>query len=192
MTPSTVDRVVARVMARFPRVEDRRSENARRFLLVRREDLVELTEYLADQSDLGFDSLADLTAWDMLGFQAAEPCDDIAVVLLLHSFAHRHRVELRVHVSRSDCRMPSVSSVWPAAIYFEREVFDLFGVVFEGHPSLRRILLPDDWVGHPLRKDYLYPSSYAGIAHLREGQRFEGGPRYDTDSAPKTEEAAPE
>ena len=187
MTPAALDLIAGRVRTMFPRVEDRQSDNAQRYLVVPREEILAVARYLLDQTDLAFDSLSDLTGYDLATLPSAERGDAIAVVLLLHSFTHRHRIELLVLVPHADCRMPSLSSVWPAAIYFEREVFDLLGVHFDGHPSLRRIMLPDDWVGHPLRKDYRYPSSYAGVAHLREGQRFEGGPRFaDATESPKT------
>ena len=71
-------------------------------------------------------------------------------------------------MSRDNPTMPTVSGVWRTAIWQEREIFDLLGVVFEGHPDLRRILLPEDWVGHPLRKDFVEPTEYHGISTKRE------------------------
>jgi len=68
--------------------------------------------------------------------------------------ARKERLRLKVRLSGADARLESVTSVWPAADYFEREVFDLFGIHFEGHPYLRRIMMPENWEGHPLRKDY--------------------------------------
>jgi NADH-quinone oxidoreductase subunit C len=67
---------------------------------------------------------------------------------------HPERIRLKTWVDSSDPAIESITSVWPGANYYEREVFDLFGIRFEGHPNLRRILMPDDWVGYPLRKDY--------------------------------------
>jgi NADH-quinone oxidoreductase subunit C len=72
--------------------------------------------------------------------------------ILSHSY--KEHIRLRVLVEEANASVESITPVWPAANYYEREVFDLFGVRFEGHPNLRRILMPDDWVGHPLRKDY--------------------------------------
>jgi NADH-quinone oxidoreductase subunit C len=170
------DAIAARVQAVFPNVIPFRSENGEPWLAVAPADLPGVAALLRNDAALACDCLMDLTGWDLKGYPAVPPSDDIAVVLLLFSMAHRHRVQLEVRAPRAACEVPSVSGLWPAALYFEREVFDLFGVTFRGHPSLRRIMTPDDWVGHPLRKDYVYPSEYHGVAHLREGQRFEGGP----------------
>jgi NADH-quinone oxidoreductase subunit C len=76
------------------------------------------------------------------------------VVYHLHSIERNERVRLKCRVAGSECEIESVTSVWRGAGWYEREVFDLFGIRFRGHPDLRRILLPEDWEGHPLRKDY--------------------------------------
>ena len=75
-------------------------------------------------------------------------------VYVLVSIAHHRRLRLKVRLHGDDARIATVSDVWPAANWLEREVWDLFGVVFDGHPDLHRLLMPDDWEGHPLRKDY--------------------------------------
>jgi NADH-quinone oxidoreductase subunit C len=81
-------------------------------------------------------------------------------------------IAIRLRVPRDQASAPSVADVWPAAEWHEREVFDMFGVTFEGHPDLRRILCPDDWVGYPLRKDYEFPLEYQGIPGTTEyGQK---------------------
>jgi NADH-quinone oxidoreductase subunit C len=85
-------------------------------------------------------------------------------------------VQVRVAVPRASPVLPSVQVLWAVADYHEREAFDLFGLVFTGHPRLERLLCPADWEGHPLRKDYVYPERYAGVVLRREGQRFEDGP----------------
>ncbi len=92
----------------------------------------------------------------------------IEVVYHLFSYRHRHAVVVKAAASRDAPTLPTVSTVWRAAIWQEREIFDLLGVVFTGHPDLRRILLPEDWVGHPLRKDYVEPTEYHGISTKRE------------------------
>jgi NADH-quinone oxidoreductase subunit C len=98
---------------------------------------------------LGFAFLADVTGVD---FWPREP--RFEVVYTLVSIEHRHRLRVRVGLDDNDPHLPSVSGVWPAATWLEREVWDLFGIAFDGHPDPRRLLLPDDWEGHPLRKDY--------------------------------------
>ena len=97
----------------------------------------------------GFDYLADVTAIDWQ--------DRIEVVYQLTNLAKNDRLALRVDLDRAKPELDSVTSVWKGANYQEREVFDLMGVVFNGHPDLRRILLPEDWEGYPLRKDYVIP-----------------------------------
>jgi NADH-quinone oxidoreductase subunit C len=170
------DKIADLVIHRCPSVAPLRAENGRPFLLVPKADLPGVARYLRDDPALRFDALMDLTGYDLMKYPAAQPSDAIAVVLLLFSYQRRHEVTLKVHAERADCTVPTVSAIWPAALYFEREVYDLLGVRFAGHPSLGRILCPDDWEGHPLRKDYVYPGSYHGIAHLREGQHFEASP----------------
>ncbi len=76
------------------------------------------------------------------------------VVYHLFSIARKHRLRLKVRVNAEGAAVESLTGMWPAANFFEREVFDLFGSNFSGHPDLRRIMMPDDWEGHPLRKDY--------------------------------------
>jgi NADH-quinone oxidoreductase subunit C len=115
-------------------------------LVVRGEQLVEIATYSRD--DEKFDWLSDLTAVD---WPRREKRFDI--VLNMYSFEKNERLRLKVHAA-VDERVPSVQGVWATANWLEREVYDMFGVVFEGHPELKRILMPDEWQGHPLRKDY--------------------------------------
>jgi NADH-quinone oxidoreductase subunit C len=95
--------------------------------------------------------------------------DRFAVYYHLHSLVYEHAVVLRVELDRQEAfaqtaTVPTVSDLWRTADWHEREIFDLFGVVFDHHPDLRRILLPDDWQGHPLRKDYRPADQYGGLA----------------------------
>jgi NADH-quinone oxidoreductase subunit C len=106
----------------------------------------ELLETCVELKSLGFDRLGFVTAIDRL--------DHFTLVYRLTSRELHAAVFLRVHIPHEDARIASVCAVWPAANWHEREVYDLFGVVFDGHPDLRRILLAQDWEGHPLRKDY--------------------------------------
>jgi len=91
----------------------------------------------------------------------------IAVVYHLFSYAHQHRVVMKAMLPRDDAALPSIVNVWSVANWHERECYDLLGVLFEGHPDLRRLLLPDDWEGHPLRKDYAEKDDYHGIPTSR-------------------------
>ena len=92
----------------------------------------------------------------------------IQVVLHLYSYTHRHQIVAKVDVPRDNPTMPSVEGLWKAANWQEREIYDLLGVVFTGHPDLRRLLMPEDWIGHPLRKDFVEPEEYHGISTRRE------------------------
>jgi NADH-quinone oxidoreductase subunit C len=104
---------------------------------------------LRDDADCPFNFLADVTCVDWF---PSEPRFEIVYHLL--SIPNKERVRLKVRLDGSSPALDSVTQVWPAANYFEREVYDLFGVRFAGHPYLRRLLMPEDWEGHPMRKDY--------------------------------------
>ena len=112
--------------------------------------LIDAAQYLRDSADCAFDYLSDLTATDWPP-RAAEGRFD--VLYMLYSTRHRHRVRVKVKIAE-DQALASVTGVWPAANWLEREVFDMFGVNFSGHPDRRRILMPEDWQGYPQRKDY--------------------------------------
>ena len=86
--------------------------------------------------------------------------DRLEVVYILYSMKQRHRYTLKCRLSREAPALHTVESVWGVANWHEREAYDMFGIVFEGHSDMRRILCPDDWEGYPLRKDYKYPKSY--------------------------------
>jgi NADH-quinone oxidoreductase subunit C len=139
--------LVQRYRARFGEavreaVEDRKQA----ILLIDRERLEEIARYSRDVEK--FNLLSDLTAVD---WPKREKRFDI--VLNLYSFAHNSRLRLKVHAGEAESGA-SVSAVWPTANWLEREVYDMFGISFAGHPDLKRILLPDEWQGFPLRKDY--------------------------------------
>ncbi|MFN8624956.1 MAG: NADH-quinone oxidoreductase subunit C [Candidatus Binatia bacterium] len=118
--------------------------------------------YLHDDPDLRFDCLSNQTGID---YKAKER---IQIVYHLYSYAHRHRIVLKVDVPRDTPALPTVEGVWKAANWLEREIFDLLGVTFDGHSDLRRLLMPEDWIGHPLRKDFVEPEEYHGINTSRE------------------------
>lgn len=104
---------------------------------------------LKNDPALQFTFLSDLTCVD---WYPNEPRFEVVYHLL--AMARKKRLRLKVKLAGNDPHLESITSVWPGANFFEREVYDLFGVRFSGHPNLRRILMPEDWEGHPLRKDY--------------------------------------
>jgi NADH-quinone oxidoreductase subunit C len=120
-----------------------------RTLVVPAARLLSIAEFLRSDTELQFSFLSDITGVDHFPI---EPRFDLNYHLL--SFTRRERLRLKVRIAGGDPVASSVVNVWPAANWHEREIFDLFGVRFEGHPDLARILMPDDWEGHPLRKDY--------------------------------------
>jgi len=139
--------LVKRYKEKFgPAILEPWTDRKQAILVVARELLAEIAMYSRD--DEKFDWLSDLTAVD---WPKREKRFDI--VLNLYSFEKNERLRLKVQAS-ADERVPSVQGVWSTANWMEREVYDMFGVVFEGHPDLKRILLPDEWQGFPLRKDY--------------------------------------
>src|SRR5579863_1209447 len=139
--------LVKRYKQKFgPAILEAWTDRKQAILVVARELLAEIATYSRD--DEKFDWLSDLTAVDW-------PKRDkrFDVVLNLYSFEKNERLRLKARAS-ADERVPSVQGIWTTANWMEREAYDMFGVVFEGHPNLKRILLPDEWQGHPLRKDY--------------------------------------
>lgn len=116
---------------------------------VPRENIVAAIRDLKEDPELKFDFLSDVTCVD---WYPSEPRFEVVYHLL--SITRKERVRLKVRLLGDDAQVDSVFSVFPSCDYFEREVFDLFGVRFHGHPNLARIMMPEDWKGHPLRKDY--------------------------------------
>jgi NADH-quinone oxidoreductase subunit C len=108
-----------------------------------------ICEAIKAVKDAGYNAFEDMTAVDWL---PSEP----RFALSYHILSHRdkERIRIKTWVGSDDLSIESITSLWPGANYYEREVFDLFGIRFDGHPNLRRIMMPEGWVGHPLRKDY--------------------------------------
>ena len=117
--------------------------------LVRHDRLVDVMSFLRDDPELAFDMLTDLTCVDYLG---QEP--RFEMVYHLYSLAKNHQLRVKARVPEQPCEIDTLCSLWPSANWMEREVWDLYGVRFTGHPDLRRILLYEEFQGHPLRKDY--------------------------------------
>lgn len=132
----------------------------------------EIAQFLRDDERLRFDWLRCITAVDHIEDKL------LTAVYDLHAtqpgekpesnWTARNEIAIKVRVDRDNPNIPSVADVWPAADWHEREAYDLLGIVFDGHPDLRRILCCDDWDGHPLRKDYEYPLEFHGIPAVTE------------------------
>jgi NADH-quinone oxidoreductase subunit C len=124
-------------------------------IYVNPEKIAEVLSFLRENEATALDSLMCLSGVDYP--------DRMEVVYHLHSMSLGHKVVVKVKLDREKPEVPTVESVHPVANFHEREAYDLLGIVFKGHSDLRRILLPEDWPGHPLRKDYKYPEFYHGI-----------------------------
>jgi len=116
---------------------------------VKKEKIVDICKFLRDDNELLYNFMMDITAVDYYG---REP--RFEVVYHLYSLKYNRRVRIKVPVPESDCTVDSIISVWIGADWFEREAYDLYGIIFKGHPNLKRILLYEGFEGHPLRKDY--------------------------------------
>ena len=168
--------IIATLEQQFgPRIKATKPDAIDPFVVVAPEDLLEVCGFLRDDPRLRFEVLNCISGVDYLepdpkkapkaGF---EP--HLEVVYHFSSFTHRHRFVVKLILPRWKenkpgelPEVPSVTGLWRGADWHEREVYDLSGVWFTGHPELRRILLSEDWVGHPLRKDYEFPLEYHGI-----------------------------
>ena len=120
--------------------------------------IVEVCQLLRDHTDTFFDHLACLT-----GIDQGHEEGSMEVIYHLYSIVYERGLTIGVLLDRKKPHLPSVTQVWRGANWHEREAFDLFGIIFDGHPNLKRILLPEDWVGHPLRKDYTEDETYHNI-----------------------------
>lgn len=129
-------------------VEDLANADA---LVVPKEIYLPAAGFLRNEPDLNFDYLEFETCAD-------HPPEHLHFVAYFRSLEHGHRIALKVVLDRTHPSLPSLAGLWANADWNEREVFDLFGVIFHGHPDLRRLMMPEDWEGHPLRKDYLHPN----------------------------------
>jgi NADH-quinone oxidoreductase subunit C len=170
------DEIIAVLEQQFgERIRSKKLDAIDPYVVIDPADLLAVCRFLRDDPRLRFEMLLCISGVDYLEPDAKkapkagfEP--HLEVVYHLQSFTHRHRFVFKLILPRwKDNKpgelpeVPSVTSVWPGANWHEREVYDLSGVWFTGHPELRRILLAEDWQGHPLRKDYEYPLEYHGI-----------------------------
>ena len=139
-----VDRLKAKFGETVLAVSEFRGETT---VVVKKEEIVAVCTFL--KQELGYNFLTDLCAIDYLGQSPR-----FMMVYQLYNIGSHQRLRIKAAVEEGDGRIDTVSCVWATANWLERECYDLMGIVFNNHPDLRRILMPDDWVGHPLRKDY--------------------------------------
>ena len=152
--------IYERVREHFPTRSSRSSRSRDPFAVVAPAAIVDVGRFLRDDPETAMDCLSNETGVDYK--------DRIEVVYHLFSYRHRHRRVLKVKLPRDDPAVATVERIWHAANWMEREIFDLLGVSFDGHSDLRRILMPEDWPGYPLRKDFVEPLEYHGISTVRE------------------------
>ena len=150
-----------RVKQRFPdkvlEVSDKKPDP---FAVIELGAIVEVSRFLRDDPETAMDCLSNETGVDYK--------DRIEVVYHLYSYRYRHGCVLKVKLPRDNPTVATVEEIWRSANWMEREIFDLLGVTFEGHSDMRRILMPEDWPGYPLRKDFVEPLVYHGILTVRE------------------------
>src|SRR4029079_1804915 len=147
---------------------------AQPWIVVATEAIAEVTAFCKADPELALDNLMCLSAVDY----PKETPPRMEVVYHLYSYEHLHAIVLKVHTPREEAHVPTVEATYGVANWHEREAYDLFGIVFDGHSDMRRILLPDDWIGHPLRKDWVDPDFYNGM-HVKPSsplaERARGG-----------------
>jgi NADH-quinone oxidoreductase subunit C len=129
------------------------------FLVIDPQKLVDFLHVCRDDPKLHFELLIDITASD-----PGTDDENFWVLVQLLSVEHRHRLSIKAILPKANPRLPSATAIYRAAQWHERECAEMYGITFEGHPDPRNILLPDDWVGYPLRKDYEFPKEYHGIS----------------------------
>lgn len=152
----TAQEIHDRIQEKFPStIEEFNDSVLQPYIKLTNNQFNQVAQYLRDEDSLDFDYLMNLSGVDY--------GEELGVVYHLLSMQHRHKIVLKVNVSRDQAEIPTVADLWRTADWHEREVFDLYGINFSNHPDMRRILLPNDWEGYPLRKDYVIPEVYNGI-----------------------------
>jgi NADH-quinone oxidoreductase subunit C len=176
-----------KIVAQYPdAIEEVYEFRGDTWLYVKKEYLLDVCRLLRDDRELSYLYISDVTAIDWLPFwEKGEKPKRFEVVYNLYSPVSFQRLFLKVRVDEGES-VPSVTGIWEGTNYPEREVYDMFGIPFEGHPNLKRILMPDDWVGHPLRKDFplggeeipfaqgTWGPSIEDKTHPHAGESFEG------------------
>ncbi len=168
----TIQEILEIIKEKFPQEEFEIKPNiGGEILVVPAKILRELCFFLRDDERLSFDSLMNLSGLDLADGEKKKLEDGtieivgghLATVYHLYSMKHNHKLTLKVLLPRENPVVPSIERVWRAADWHEREAYDMFGIIFEGHHNLKRILLPEDWEGYPLRKDYKVQEFYQGM-----------------------------
>ena len=157
-----LEKIKKTIFEKFPNEIGEGSEA--RYIYLKPDNWLEIAKWIQSEPSLLFNSLQ-----CQMGIDMGE--DILESRYNFHSMEHDHYLEIRIRVSRSDAKIPSVEQVWRIADWFERETYDMLGIEYTGHRDLRRILLPDDWEGWPLRKDYQEQETYHGIVvpKIKEG-----------------------
>lgn len=137
------------------------------YIVVNAENWAEVAQFLASDPQLHFDSLMSITGYEKT------PGGELISAYNLYSMDQRHELEIRIAVPVDKPNIPSVANLWRTADWHERETYDLMGIIYDGHPDFRRILLPYDWVGHPLRKDFVTPDYYKGMPIPKDKRGWE-------------------
>jgi NADH-quinone oxidoreductase subunit C len=177
--PKNVDQVAEILQQRVSKTCIQSVEKAHKgdaFIVVNSNQIREVVQALRDDEKLLCQQLLVVGATDIClpkpaaGASESDPKplivgpeNHIAVVYVFWSYVHKHQITLKVYTPRENPKVLSICGLYRSANWYERECFDMLGVIFEGHPDHRRILLPPDWVGHPLRKDYVFPEEYNGM-----------------------------
>jgi len=157
----TAEEIHAQVAAQFKEdIVEFNGEALDPYIKINPSPIFEISQFLKTTPNLNFDALMCLSGLD---YGADKEDDSLGLVYNLHSIKHNHKITIRVDLNRKNAKLPSVEKIWRTADWHEREAYDLFGVIFENHPDLRRILCPDDWQGYPLRKDYVTQKYYHGV-----------------------------
>jgi len=120
-------------------------------VIVKRDRIMDIMKFLRDDTDLAYDMLVDETAVDYLKMDLRPR---FQVVFHLRSFRYNRRIRIKVPIAETDCHIESMCALWRSANWFEREIFEMYGITFDHHPDLRRLLIPDTFTDFPLRKDY--------------------------------------
>ena len=175
-SPKSIDDVAEALKMKFGANVVKAVEKAHKgnpFVTVDAEKIADVLQFLRDDERFLCTALLTISATDFLpkkGTPATETVPAtpdqpgrIELAYFVFSYTHRHQIFVKAHVDRDQPKLPTTSDVYRAANWYERECFDMLGVVFTGHPCLERVLLPSDWVGYPLRRDYVFPEEYNGM-----------------------------